>query len=168
MMDHEKLSAWIDGELEPDQARGAPVNVLADPELARRWQDWHLVGDVMRSSSLAIASSAVSRKVSEQLASEPLHFLPTDSQQSVRAQARNRSRLVYGGAIAAAIAFVSLVTLAPQMQTNFGELVASAVPGMNPAVVAQPLEPVMLADPRVSELMEAHGSMSIRTVSEVR
>jgi sigma-E factor negative regulatory protein RseA len=175
MIENEKVSAWMDGEVEPDHCADLAAKVLADPALRGRWQEWHLLGDVLRSSSLAIGSSSVANRVSAQLASEPVHLPVAESaarpaaQQSLRARAARRSRFIYGGAIAAAVAFVSLVAFVPQTQTNFGELVASAVPGASPRVVAQPLEPVLMSDPRLSELLEAHGSMSIRTVStEVR
>jgi negative regulator of sigma E activity len=170
MMEHEQLSAWMDGEVEPGQSPEAAAQVLADPQLRRRWQQWHLAGDALRSASLAITSSSLANRVSAQLASEPVHLplAQPAALPSSRRRAAGRARFVYGGAIAAAVAFVSVVALAPQMQTNFGELVASAVPGVSPTVVAQPLEPLLLSDPRLSELLEAHGSMSIRTVSEVR
>jgi sigma-E factor negative regulatory protein RseA len=169
MMEHEKISAWMDGELEPGQASDLSARVLADPALRSRWQQWHLAGDVLRSASLAIESSSLANRVSAQLASEPVHFPASQpAARPPRARAAGRSRFIYGGAIAAAVAFVSLVAIAPQMQTNLGELVARAVPGVSPTIVAQPLEPVLLSDPRLSELLEAHGSMSIRTVSEVR
>ncbi len=174
-MEHEQISAWMDGELDASQSSDLAAKIAADPELRRRWQQWHLAGDILRSSSLAIGSSSLANRVSAQLASEPIHFPQAiASESSTKRREAHRSRkMVYGGAIAAAIAFVSLITIAPQMQTNLGELVASAVPGAStPApetVLAQPATPVMLSDPRLSELLEAHGSMSIRTVSaEVR
>ena len=167
-MEHEQLSAWMDGELDPRQTRDATTRVLSDPELRSRWASWHLAGDVLRSSSLALGPSRLVSRVSTQLDTEPVHFARPEVGAPGRAPRRSRSRWVYGGAIAAAFAFVSLVTIAPQMQTNLGELVAIAVPQSQQPIVAQPLEPVMLSDPRLAELLEAHGSMSIRAVSEVR
>lgn len=167
-MEPEQLSAWMDGELDSQQARDAAARVLSDPELHDRWQGWHLAGDALRSSSLAIRPSKLVSRVSVQLESEPLHMAHLAASRPSRVRGAGRSRLIYGGAIAAALAFVSLVAIAPQMQSNLDELVALAMPGSGGALVAQPLEPVMLSDPRLTELLEAHGSMSIRTVSEVR
>ncbi len=170
-MEHEKISAWMDGELEASESSGIAAKVLADPALRSRWQHWHLAGDTLRSTSLALESSRLVNRVSTQLVNEAIHLPQPASQSNSKQREFQRSRkIVYGGAIAAAVAFVSLIAIAPQMQTNIGELVASAVPGAStPAVLAQPATPVILSDPRLSELLEAHGSMSIRTVSaEVR
>lgn len=170
-MEHEKISAWMDGELEANESSDIAARVLADPGLRSRWHHWHLAGDVLRSPSLASQSSRLASRVSAQLANEPIHLSSLASQSSPKRGEFQRSRkMVYGVAIAAAFAFVSLIAIAPQMQTNLGELVAGAVPGASTqAVLAQPATPVILSDPRLSELLEAHGSMSIRTVSaEVR
>lgn len=172
MMEHEKISAWMDGELEASESRDLAAQVLQDPALRGRWRQWHLAGDVLRSASLGVGSAGLANRVSAQLANEPIHLPVADmSQSSAERRQHHRSRrLVYGGAIAAAVAFVSMITIAPQMQTSVGELVASAVPGVSTqATLAQPATPVILSDPRLSELLDAHGSMSIRTVSaEVR
>jgi len=46
----ERVSSWMDGE------RDENANELLDtPEAQRVWQDWHLIGDILRSPQLAIA-----------------------------------------------------------------------------------------------------------------
>jgi len=168
MNHHEELSSFIDGESENLNAGALAAHVLSDPESRQRWQDWHLIGDVMRSQSLAKPSS-VANRISATLASEPIHFPRATSE---RKQANRRPRLVYGSAIAAAIAFVAVLSVAPQMQQiGITGMIAGQF-GAGSAVTAradQAATPVMLEDPRLRDLLDAHGSMSIRPVSvEVR
>jgi sigma-E factor negative regulatory protein RseA len=44
----ENLSALVDGELNADALSGFVVRVGLDQGLARRWADYHLIGDVLR------------------------------------------------------------------------------------------------------------------------
>ncbi len=172
--DSEQLSAWIDGELTPEQVSRLARDVISTQPLRQQWEEWHLIGDVMRSAPLA-KPSQLNQRISSALASEPIH-LPSATTRTPRRAVRQR-QWAYGGAAAAAIAFVALVTLAPQMQE--GSLTGFlAMGGNNPtaqssqasvAKSAEPAMPVPVQDPRLRELMDAHGSMSIRPVSvEVR
>jgi len=48
----ERVSGWMDGERDENADQ-----LLGTPEAQRVWQDWHLIGDVLRSPQLAIAPS---------------------------------------------------------------------------------------------------------------
>ncbi|WVN42638.1 RseA family anti-sigma factor [beta proteobacterium MWH-UniP1] len=168
MSQFEKLSSFMDGETEQSSASVSAAEILEDSESRQRWQDWHLIGDVMRSNSLATKSS-VANKIAQQLEFEPIHFPRATA---VKKPVARRPRLVYGSAIAAAIAFVAVIAVAPQMQqTGITGLIAGQFGGgaAMTAKLDQPATPVMLEDPRLRDLLDAHGSMSIRPVSaEVR
>jgi sigma-E factor negative regulatory protein RseA len=168
MNHHEELSSFVDGESTAGNAASITAKVLADAESRQRWHDWHLIGDVMRSESLAGGSSSIANKLSATLAAEPIH-LPRPAAASKKPLNR-RPRLVYGSAIAAAIAFVSVIALAPQMQqTGITGMIAGQFGGAVLATSDQRATPIMLEDPRLRDLLDAHGSMSIRPVSaEVR
>lgn len=163
----ENISSFMDGETDQHSAGNMAAQVLEDADSRQCWREWHLIGDVMRSSSLANTAS-IANKISQQLESEPIHFPRATA---LNKPVNRRPRLVYGSAIAAAIAFVAVIALAPQMQqTGITGLIAGQFGGAT-AVTAkldQPT-PVMLEDPRLRDLLDAHGSMSIRPVSvEVR
>lgn len=167
MSQFENISAFMDGETEQSSVGNIAAQVLEDPDNRQRWHEWHMIGDVMRSSSLA-KSSAIADKISQQLESEPIHFPRVTAPKT---PSKRRPRLVYGSAIAAAVAFVAVIAVAPQMQqTGINGLIAGQFGGDNAmtAKLDQPT-PVMLEDPRLRDLLDAHGSMSIRPVSaEVR
>ena len=122
MNPHEELSAWMDGQAGSGRAEAMVKTVLQDPESRARWNEWHLIGDVMRSAALARPSS-VADAVGKALANEPVH-LPVASvigEQQKRAPIRRRMpRAMAGGAVAAALAFVVFVAVAPQMQQADG------------------------------------------------
>lgn len=169
----EQLSAWIDNELTPDQGGRLAQTVMSTQPLREQWDEWHLIGDVMRSAPLA-KPTQLGQRISAALKTEPIH-LPTPQTRAPRRVNRQR-QWMYGGAAAAAIAFVALVTLAPQMQDgslNSFLAMSGSSSGASSQNVAQratePAMPVPVQDPRLRELMDAHGSMSIRPVSvEVR
>jgi len=48
-----QLSALVDGDLAPEQARFLLRRLGHDTELAGRWQRWHLIGDVLRGRPVA-------------------------------------------------------------------------------------------------------------------
>jgi len=168
----ENLSAWIDGELDHARASALPNQILESAEMRQSWSEWHLVGDLMRSTGVA-RRSTLTRRIVEQIEAEPLHHFPKNPQPRYGAGLwsgiSGRTRLIYGSAVAAAVAFVAFVALAPQMHEHgFVEVLASAIPE-SVTLSQRPAPPVLLEDPRLRELLEAHGSMSIRPVSaEVR
>ncbi len=122
MNPHEELSAWMDGQAQAGRAEAMVKNVLQAPESRARWNEWHLIGDVMRSAALARPTSLADR-VSKALANEPVHLsvAPAARSQPVSTPVRRRMpRAMAGGAVAAALAFVVFVAIAPQMQQSEG------------------------------------------------
>ena len=101
---NERLSAFLDGELE-DPARDGIVDALyEDPELRRTWERFHLIGDSMRGTGPVPGADAVARSVGATLTGESVVRL--------RPRAR-RSRLhpLAGLAMAAAIAGIAVLGL---------------------------------------------------------
>lgn len=164
----EHLSAFMDDGLHPADATKISEHLIADENLKSRWSEWHFIGDVMRSASLA-SHHVKTAEIAEKLRSEPIH-LPQGSPSGAQVPqgissnrfAKRRPRWLYAGAAAAAVAFVSFVALAPQMQSVMPPaLVATSQP-------AKPVSPTQLEDPQLRELLDRHGSMAIRPVSDTR
>lgn len=72
--DAELISAWMDGELGPDDAAALLGRVEADPGLRERWTWLHVVQDAVRSHDVAaMASLDCDRRVDLALQSEPAY-----------------------------------------------------------------------------------------------
>jgi len=154
----ERVSAWIDGGLSSQEASDLYPRVASDPALQAKWHEWHLIGDVMRSASLA-KSAGVTDRVAELLAKEPIHLLPAAARREKRLTVLSRRSVTYGLATAAAVAFVSVVTLGPQTRQS----VTPSMLASNSS--AMPIRPSQLDDPRLRDLLDTHGSMAVRPVS---
>jgi sigma-E factor negative regulatory protein RseA len=173
---HEELSEWMDGQAAEGCAERMTKKILQDSESRARWHEYHLIGDAMRSAALARKSN-VADAVAQALENEPNHLgaVAIASENRSGVSRRKISRAVSGLAVAAGLAFVVVVAVAPQMQSPGGpeQLAAdsSAIKATeSPAAVnSAATATAVLQDARLRELFDAHGSMSIRPVStEVR
>ncbi len=176
MNNREELSTWIDGELDANARPNITSEILASDQARRDWDQWHLIGDVMRSASIARTTS-VAERVAQALTNEPIHM--PHAQPNVAATMRSRSasrqnaRWFGSAAAAAAVAFVAYLAFAPQMQDSaVTQMLAGGPATTSPsasAIAPDRLTPVVLEDPRLRDLLDAHGTMSIRPVAvEVR
>ena len=101
---NERLSAFVDGELE-GPARDAIVDALyEDPELRRAWERFHLIGDTMRGTGPVPGADAIARNVGANLAGGPVVRLKPRAR-------RSRLHPLAGLAIAAAIAGIAVLGL---------------------------------------------------------
>jgi len=111
----ERISAFMDGELEDQEAAGQVRRLKEDLELRLAWDTYHLIGDAMRGE--AGYSSGLAVKISARLASEPTVVAPR-----TRMPLRNVRRLALSAAASiAGVALVAWLTLfdsplAPQTQ----------------------------------------------------
>jgi sigma-E factor negative regulatory protein RseA len=96
----EKLSAFIDGELEGDGLNTHLGRLRADPELRAAWDTYHLIGDALRGH----VTPEVATRVISRLREEPTVLAP---------QARPKSTATrigwYGTYAAASLAAVAIV-----------------------------------------------------------
>ncbi|MEO6138617.1 MAG: RseA family anti-sigma factor [Luteimonas sp.] len=104
ILDHNRLqlSALLDGELSPHEARFLLRRLQHDPELAACWDRWNLCGDVLRGRVEVMASSGFSQGVAAALAAAPVS-------KPIKGVADSR-RLRWGGgaALAASVAMIAL------------------------------------------------------------
>ncbi|HMJ49422.1 MAG TPA: sigma-E factor negative regulatory protein [Burkholderiales bacterium] len=91
------LSAFMDGELDPDAAKAVLAELKRNSELRGAWIDYHLIRDVLGQSGMA--SHDISERFKERLAGEPVVFSP-------------RKRIVINTKIAALSAAASLAAVA--------------------------------------------------------
>jgi len=116
----ERLSAWLDGELETAETQVLLTRMLRTGDGRRQFEQWCLVGDALRSSEVAAGHSPrLCARVASALQQEPALLAPRAL--GVRA----RRNLATGVAVAAAAAVVLLVAV-PQLRTDIS---SGAVPG---------------------------------------
>ena len=105
-----QLSAMLDGELAPDQAKFMLRRLEHDSELAACWERWQVCGDAMRGQRNALLPVDFAQRVSAAIASG-------DGQAAVQVAPAPRSRLARwgGGAALAASVAVCALLIARQM-----------------------------------------------------
>lgn len=149
----EQISAWLDGEL-PDADPNVMMAALDSPEGRAAWDEYHRIGDCLRSDELDITPSAdFSRKLAEGLAAEP-HWMVAPATPNRPAQ-RFKPWMWPGVAVAASV----LVMLAlPQARlgdaTGSGNLVTQKVPAASPT-----LPPAQLVSSGQQEISVARASV---------
>ena len=107
----QQLSALVDGDLAPDQARFLLRRMEHDTELSGCLERWQLCGDVLRGQARAPAPAGFADKIAEAIAAESL-------QPAVRAtSSRSRGKLAKwgGGALAASVAAIALFMVRQQV-----------------------------------------------------
>lgn len=93
----ENLSAMMDGELDDQQIQTCLQEISKDPQLAERWDEYHLIGDLLRGS--AVMAVDVRGKVSARLQAEPTVLAP---RASARPVAANHVRYAMAASVAMA------------------------------------------------------------------
>lgn len=112
-----QLSALFDGELPPEQAGMVIRRALKDPALRATWGRYALIGACVRGEPIgsALPQADLAARVRARIASEVEHSAGTAGSAAVVAHAARRRSLLargaLGGAIAAGVAVVSLVTV---------------------------------------------------------
>lgn len=108
LYDHhrQQLSAMLDGELPPDQAKFMLRRLEHDRELAACWERWQVCGDVLRGRHEALLPADFSRRVADAIAGQ-------DRTVSAQAPAVSRglsrwARWGGGAALAASVAMAAL------------------------------------------------------------
>lgn len=123
-----QLSALIDGDLSPDEARFLLRRLQHDGELNACWERWQLCGDVLRGQAQAPAPAGFAERVIAAIAAE------TQTVAAATPVARPRRALAKwgGGALAASVALIALFVARQQVPEENTE--APAVASQAPAV----------------------------------
>ena len=147
-----QLSAMLDGELSPDQARFMLRRLQHDAELAECWERWQVCGDILRGRGHALLPGDFSRRVAMAIAAPeaaPAASAPAAGREA--AAVRRPQRLVRwgGGALAASVALVALF-MARQLPDP-------QAPGLAEAASAARSAPVLVQDAPPAALLADAG-----------
>lgn len=175
----ERTSALMDGAFNAQECSSAVQQVLADPEGARVWHRYHVVGDVLRSVELAPVGDdhAFWEKLSGRLAQEPVRpqwengntvaSLVLETPPNTTRIAANASvwkwKLLAGAAGSAFVAVVGFGLWTQQATSSRAQLAASAAQqtdqGAQALAAVEGAAGVMLRDPHLDQLMAAHQQL---------
>ena len=101
----ERISAFMDGELEDHEAAAQVRRLKEDPELRAAWETYHLVGDALRGE--VGYPSGLAARISAKLAAEPTVLAPIS-----RTPSRNVRRVALSAAASiGGVALVAWLTL---------------------------------------------------------
>jgi negative regulator of sigma E activity len=149
LYDHhrQQLSAMLDGELPPDQAKFMLRRLEHDRELATCWERWQVCGDILRGRHDALLPADFSHRVASAIAGGEQVAGSTESTAAVATKSPRWARWGGGAALAASVAMAALFvgrqapeidqesTTAP-VQVVAGTTSAPAVPA--PTIPATP------------------------------
>lgn len=111
----QQLSALVDGELAPDEARFLWRRLEHDRDLAGRYERWQLCGQLLRREPVLVAAPDFSERVAAALRQEAAHALAAPA--AAHAGRRGAWTRWGGGAaaLAASVAAVALLVNRPQV-----------------------------------------------------
>ena len=152
----QQLSAMLDGELLPDQARFMLRRLEHDSELAACWERWQVCGDILRGRHEGLLPADFSRRVADAIAGQDQAAAVATGEASVR---RPRwARWGGGAALAASVAMAALFVgrQAPELESEPTQeqmqVVASATaPDPAAARVPSAPDPVPAAPPEAPD-----------------
>ena len=101
MVEDEKFFAWVDGELEPDEAARVEAAVAADPELSRLAQEHRAMTVSLKGAFDSVASAPVPDRISVRPQDNVVDF---SQARAVRAERRPPAIWVQAAALAATLA----------------------------------------------------------------
>lgn len=156
----ELASALADGELQGAEFAQALAVLRGSEEAQRRWHDYHLVGDVLRSgagSALGAHDPAFMARLRQRLQQEAG---PPPMPAPLRHSANDgfwRWKLAAGLSSLAVVAVLGWQLTAPRQQEGWA--VQLARPDTPPAPLASTEGAVMIRDPRLDQLIAAHQQL---------
>lgn len=131
-----QLSAMLDGELSPDQARFMLRRLQHDTELAACWERWQVCGDVLRGGGHSLLPADFSRRVMAAVTVPAGSGATAPGRATDSARPQQRLLRWGGGALAASVALVALFMARqlpdPQAQ---GQLEAATAMRTTPVLV---------------------------------
>jgi negative regulator of sigma E activity len=147
--DLEQLSAWLDGELEPEQNRAMLERLKIDPGLRAQFEWFNLAGDALRSHEVAACHQPrLVIQVREALKLEPVRIGP-----GAASGWKVRRHLATAVTIAAAAGMLVVVAL-PQLR---GTDVAPTPPTLSNL---NPPGPVAKTSPQLDAYFRAHRELA--------
>lgn len=165
MQTQELISALADGQLQGDAfARGVEL-AASDPAAREAWQAYHLIGDVLRSGELAVASppSAFLDRLQRRLQDEPplapratLEVAAAPRREEAANDASFRWKMVAGFASVAAVGAMAWSLVGGLPSSPASAELAKAPAG---TVLTAGERGVMIRNPQLDELLAAHRQL---------
>lgn len=142
-----QISALMDGELDAVEADSLLIAIRKNQALRQNWDDYHLIGDVLRQST--VTSSDLADKIAACLKNEPTILAPHKS------APRKREYIAWSAAASfAAVAIVALASLKfSATSENHDALSAQSNSAINTVATAQ-------SNPNLNEYLVAHQEFS--------
>lgn len=133
----QQLSALMDGDLPPDQARFLLRRMEHDTALTGCWERWQLCGDALRGQAQAPAPAGFADRIALAIAAEPMRSAAN------AASSRTRSNLARwgGGALAASVAAIALFMVRQQVPDETPPQATPAVANQSPAATPSAASP---------------------------
>lgn len=152
----EKISSFMDGELDADDAGRQIARLQNDTEARANWDAFHLIGDAMRGD--CVVTREFSARLHARLAEEPTVLAPR------RSPARPAATYLWPAAASfAAVALVGWIAfyspLSPQLSPQ--PQIAAAPPAPQPAPAVELAN--VPSDGRMNEYLMAHQAFSPST-----
>ncbi|WP_372012862.1 sigma-E factor negative regulatory protein [Pseudoxanthomonas sp. 10H] len=152
----QQLSALVDGELSPDEARFLLRRLQHDTELSGRYERWHLAGDILRGQVRRAAAPGFAERVATAVAGEPA---AEGRPAAVAGAGRRRGLARWGGgaALAASVAAVAMmVTGREELPQPAPPLVAmQTLPSTEARLAAPPAQAASSAASREAAIAQA-------------
>jgi sigma-E factor negative regulatory protein RseA len=162
--DLEQLSAWLDGELDPEQHRAMLDRLKRDPSLRAQFEWFNLAGDALRSHEVAACHQPqLVDRVCEALKSEPVRVGP-----GALSGSRVRRHIATGITVAAAAGVLAVVAL-PQLRgtdtttaptTTVGLPAGAGAPGLANAGPSSPGKALASRSPQLDAYFRAHRELA--------
>jgi negative regulator of sigma E activity len=156
----QQLSALMDGDLPPDQARFLLRRMQHDSELTGCWERWQLCGDALRGQARAPAPAGFADSIAAAIAIEPLR----SATHSTAVRSRGNLAKWGGGALAASVAAIALFVVRQQVPDETPAQPATAVASQSPAGTspASPAAPALQTAAAVTSASVAVASVPRR------
>lgn len=145
----EWVSALFDGELDPEASKRAVAGLGKDAEMERLWQEYSLIGDVLRGHPAA--GGDLRSRISAALADEPTVLAPLPNKSDMY-------RPLYLAAAAAAVAAIAwgVLSVSPQ----------GGEPAVPVAVNSAPAGVTLAANDDVQPYLAAHQDYAYAVADE--
>jgi anti-sigma factor RsiW len=143
----DQLSAWMDGELPPDQARFLQRRLDTDPALRAQFERWQIASACLRGQRVRAMPSTLAPAIAEAIAHEP----------------RRRRATPWLAAAAAAMLVALLLPGRPAEEPGPAPLAES--PTARPAADAGPLPPDLALPPELA-LADGAGTAPLPSISD--
>ena len=155
----ERISAFVDGEIEESEVTGQVRRMKEDPRLRAVWGTYHLIGDTLRGEKIGL-SQDFNAKLSAKLAEEPTILAPR-TRTPLHTSARR-----FALPVAASLGGVALVAWLAVFNNPFAPQKESLALAPPPALAAQTQLAANPASGEVNDYLLAHQQFSSSTTMQ--